>query len=70
MHKNFVVGNFTGDLNRVHPRPQISKLTVDTLLWVSGAESHPGTFNKVSYKPVQYLRLKELCLWEFYRRYE
>jgi len=41
MDKNFVVGNFTGDINRVHP-PR-SKLTFDILLWVSGAESLPST---------------------------
>jgi hypothetical protein len=39
--KNFVVGNFTGDMNKIHP--PISKFTFDILLWVSGAESLPGT---------------------------
>jgi hypothetical protein len=42
-------GNFTGDLNRVHP--PISKLTFDTLLWVSGAESHTGTLKKSAKNP-------------------
>jgi len=41
MGKNFVVGNFIRDIYRV--AIPIPKLTLDTLLWTWGAESHTGT---------------------------